>query len=75
MTGLTVPVAVTDRTIGPSVTRALTILTPDELPLKKYQPPATTITAIRSIQTLFLMLDNLMGDAQLLTRHSSVSSV
>jgi hypothetical protein len=71
---LTVPVAVTERTMGPSVTRAVTNLTPDELLPKKYQPPAMIITAISSIHTLFLMLDNPMGNAQLLTRHPSVSS-
>src|SRR5208337_1204331 len=75
MTGLTVPVAVTDRTIGPSVTSAVTILGAVVLPPKKNQTPATTtIAAIASIHALFFMLDNFMGSAQLLSRCSSLSN-
>jgi hypothetical protein len=66
MTGLTVPVAVTERTIGPSVTAAVTILVPDELRPRKYQTPTMMIAAIASIHALFFMLDNFMGAAQLL---------
>src|SRR5271167_706368 len=74
MTGLTVPVAVTDRTIGPSVTLAVTILVADELGTRKYQPPTMIIAAIASIHTIFFMLDNFMGGAQLSSRYSCVAS-
>ena len=65
MTGLTVPVAVTDRTIGPSVTRAVTILIPDELGAKKYHQPITISAAIVRIHALFFLLGNFISDAQL----------
>src|ERR1019366_1853573 len=74
MTGFTVPVAVTDRTIGPWVTWAVTILLEDEFPVRKYQPATTATAAIASIHALFFMLDNFMGSAQLLSRCSSVSN-
>src|ERR1700722_9219399 len=71
ITGFTVPVAVTDRTIGPSVTLAVTIFGAVVLPVRKYQPPTIATSTIASIQALFF--DNFI-DAQLLSCRSPVSS-
>src|SRR5580704_6200112 len=72
MTGFTVPVAVTDRTIGPSVTLAVTIFGAVVLPVRKYHPATIATAAIASIHALFLR-DRFIGAAQLLSRHSSLS--
>src|SRR5260370_42699718 len=72
MTGFTVPVAVTERTIGPSVTLAVTIFGAVVLPVRKYQPARTATKAIASIQALFF--ESFMCGAQLSSGDSSVSS-
>jgi hypothetical protein len=54
VTGLTVPVAVTERTIGPRVTEAVTILVPDDRPERKYTSAIRIIAADATIHTLSL---------------------